>query len=338
MKSIISTLIVIVLVLIGLEIGLRLCGIKPLQIPVYKVKSTPSFAIIPDSELQFRLNSGSFDITINEELKYHATHMDNKRITNLSNALNDSLTKIDFYGCSFTYGQGISDSLTFPFLVSQNLDKLHVNSYAVPAYGTIHCLKLLQKNIKSKNIPKCIVYFYNDFHQSRNTMSLQRQKGILIGYNTHESQLTNELTSNWKFPYGSIKNDSLILNSLSFEELPHIGFYMSQKSSLYHTLFNSFNNDSEEEAISVTIKAIEEMNTLCSLNDVVFILAYMSKPDHDPVIQHFMSSQMRTVNMSIDLDRPGYRNLPYDNHPSEMAATEYAAILEAYLRTIPELN
>ncbi|MGK0390822.1 MAG: hypothetical protein ACI94Y_003582 [Maribacter sp.] len=100
-------LIWIIIIVVLLEISLRLLGYQPMQIPYGFLQSTPKNAMVSDSILGMTLNPGKFNVTINHELKYTATHLTSReRITYKADS--SHLNSIFIYGCSYTYGTAFS--------------------------------------------------------------------------------------------------------------------------------------------------------------------------------------------------------------------------------------
>jgi hypothetical protein len=76
-----------------------------------------------------------------------------------------------FFGCSYTFGDGLSDEHTIPYRFGQ-LDTIYnAYNYALSGYGTAQMLEILQKNISSE-IPEkegIGLYILIDHHKDRIT-------------------------------------------------------------------------------------------------------------------------------------------------------------------------
>ena len=322
-----------------IEVILRVLGYGPLSIPKYTMNSDPPGVIIPDSILQFRLQNGQYDVTINNALFYSTTHINGNRTSGKAMNSCDSLILIDFYGCSFTYGQGINDSFTFPYMLNEGFNNICINNYAVPSYGTIHSLIQLENNLQANYIkPSYVIYFYNDFHQKRNILDFSREQNFLLGLKNNMTNLEfQKLLSKIKIPYGKIKNDTLFIKHKHLFDLKQDIITFQQKSAILNILFNNIYS-SKDNATLVTIKAIERMHEKCNSNNIKFILASMSKIENDSVLEFFIHKNLPIIDMSISLDQDGYRNLPYDSHPSVLANKDYAKILAEYFEKELKLN
>ena len=61
-----------------------------------------------------------------------------------------------FFGCSITFGYGLEDNETLPYMISKSLPGYNIYNYAVSGYGPQHMLALLEnghlsKEVESKN-------------------------------------------------------------------------------------------------------------------------------------------------------------------------------------------
>ena len=62
------------------------------------------------------LNPGKFNVTINKKQKYNVTHTSDSLRTTGSNS-DIAKINIQLHGCSFTYGMGVNDEETYPFIL-----------------------------------------------------------------------------------------------------------------------------------------------------------------------------------------------------------------------------
>ncbi len=66
-----------------------------------------------------------------------------------------------FLGCSYTFGQEISDEDTYIYKTSNFFPNWQFDNYAVPGYGTHQCRILLEKLLSNPKCPKYDYVFYS---------------------------------------------------------------------------------------------------------------------------------------------------------------------------------
>ncbi|MEW6079446.1 MAG: hypothetical protein AB1724_16690 [Thermodesulfobacteriota bacterium] len=116
---------------------------------------------------------------------------DGRRISSAEKlAKSDHRDQLVVVGCSMTYGYGLSDEETWPWLLQQKLPCLKVLNYGTPGYGTYHCLLMLEQVLSTLSSPKIVLYGFIEHHLIRNVATplwwaLQnptRQKKIILPY------------------------------------------------------------------------------------------------------------------------------------------------------------
>ena len=333
MKRIVQSVRNLIVFIIAAEVVLRLLGFHPHQPNVYKIDSEPSFALSPHHQLGFALNPGTFSITINDGLTYTCTHTaDSQRITSHI-GYSDSLPKLHIYGCSLTYGMGVDDRQTYPYLLQQELPSYKVQNYAVPGYGTIQCLLQLQQNIRNGNIPEIVVLNYTMHHDARNCLSpvqRQRWKEAFVTSKGHSSEL---------FRQSSIPKVQLTKDSWQIEQVTMEGIYTHWPGRERFVLvdwvesFANYINDQifcrKRYTTKIIIKAFQK---LCKKHGIRMILAGQTqKKGTAKCLAYFKERGMHTIDISRDLADPAYNLLPYDPHPNAEAHKHYATTLLHYL-------
>ncbi len=61
----------------------------------------------------------------------------------------DDLLRINFFGCSFMFGEGLNDDETIPFFVGKHLDSTHVKNFGFHGYGIHNALAIMQSNFNT---------------------------------------------------------------------------------------------------------------------------------------------------------------------------------------------
>jgi hypothetical protein len=71
-------------------------------------------------------------------------------------------------GCSFTFGQALSDEETLGWQLQQLLPGATVKNFAVSGYGTLQALLLLEERLRDGRPQPIVVYGFADAHEIRN--------------------------------------------------------------------------------------------------------------------------------------------------------------------------
>jgi len=71
-------------------------------------------------------------------------------------------------GCSFAFGQGLSDEDSLGWRLQRHLPGATVRNLAVAGYGTLQSLVLLEERVRDTRSPPIVVYAFIDGHDSRN--------------------------------------------------------------------------------------------------------------------------------------------------------------------------
>jgi hypothetical protein len=328
--------IVFIGILLALEIALRFLGIPPYTDIKLNVLSTPKYALTIDSLYGYGLNNGAFTTTVNEGLSYQATHIDNYRITGPDVSGDTSKEKLDFFGCSITYGFGVDDTSTFPFVIQKQNDSISVSNFAVPGYCTVQVHNQMIQKYHAEN-PDIVIYAYGDFHIERNVLSKNWQQ-ISHSLISQNYDLKTHTYNSWRFPYATLKNDSLVVDFKKVSSYKKVSkFSVRRISALANTIgyiITHQQTKSRREADRiVTMRLIENMNLLVQSKSGRFIVAFLTKPNNDPIYQFCKENNIETIDMSVPIRDLKYNNHPYDMHPNALAHKIYADSISQYLKT-----
>jgi siroheme synthase (precorrin-2 oxidase/ferrochelatase) len=84
----------------------------------------------------------------------------------------------------------------------------------------------------------------------------------------------------------------------------------------------------------VSEKVVQEFYRVSQQKSIALVVAGITDSESTRDMLTFCRARgIPSVNISVDLEKEGNRNLPHDLHPSAKANAEYAAKLEAYLRS-----
>lgn len=323
-KKLLLVLLIGLLVIFVAEITLRIVGRTAYAIPKSNAYSWLSNSILLDKTYGFVLRDGTFHITMNKNLSYTATHKNGCRITNYSEVIDSSKSIVEFYGCSFTYGQGIDDSLTFPFLVQKQLKNYNINNHAVSGYGTIQALMTLREQQNMNDVPDVVILCYADFHHERDQLLESWQEKFTINMEQRKINFNDKFLKTTTFPYGIIKNDTLLVKSKTLQEFSRVGL-LRKYSALYNQVYVLFQ---KKPSPDVTFAIIAEMNEICSKNNSKFIVATLTKDS--AIYSYCYTNNILLWDIFVPWYEDGLNLLPYDPHPNAKANRKYAELIVSY--------
>ncbi|MFK7972558.1 MAG: hypothetical protein AB8F95_19460 [Bacteroidia bacterium] len=325
-------LYVFVLFIPCLELALWIVGYRPYERSDYSIESEPAFCILPDSITGFALRPGSFTVTINEGHAYTVSHgLDSLRVCSFDKKL-DSLPSVFVMGCSYTYGMGVHDSMTYSFLLQKSLPQYRFRNFGVPGFGTVQSLIQLEKEIAKGNVPEKVILGYAGFHMDRNALNPLYRRHLHMGFAMANERLPERMISS-RIPF--VEGDS---EPFDIQYEPWNTLYENWPGRFTFASVNLAQNFADglaarkiqlEDASWATIK---RMRAVCEQHEISLLVAALTP---DPLSnQHvdFMKSQgIDAINISVDLDDPSLNNMPYDSHPNERAHFYYAQQLFEYV-------
>jgi hypothetical protein len=277
--------------------------------PLAEADSVTGYACIP-GEHRISLVKGlarvDFDATIGP---------DGYRITTRS-PLRDRRPQIWISGCSFTWGLGVNDDETYPWLVQKALPDLRVRNLGGNGFGNVQALVQLREAVRLKaELPRIMVVVYNDFDLPRN-----------VAAPSYLSMMNGSASA---FGHGNIATVRASLDaggglSVGFEPLFRpIGTDAVDPSRAYET--------------AVAEKILDGIYEICMQNAITPVFAIQSRPAGDPILKYAAGTNWVTADLWIDLDeRAGtrYRLMPVDPHPNKLAHQAYAANLLGAIRKL----
>ncbi|MCB0707060.1 MAG: hypothetical protein KDC34_17210 [Saprospiraceae bacterium] len=320
--------IMIILVFSISEVVMRLLGYLPHQ-PVYTdIVSSPPDAIIYDSNYGLGLNPGTYDITINRGLRYHATHLpDSTRLTS-HNAQNGK-PEIFILGCSFAYGMGVDDEKTFASLIQGDFPEMNVRNLAAPAYSTVHSYLQLKSQLERGHIPAVVVLAYTSYQDARNQLSGLQQKywreSLIRG--NHPG------LEDARMPYVVKKDTGLEIRYLPLTDFSawwKLSRYSAVVDGLEHIWSNFMYGFTDK--YTLTEEVIGKIKNLCEQHQIRLVIMPLDKSQSAEKLKTFCLNQgIDFLDACIDIQDPYYNLEPYDSHPNEAAHLFYAERLKGYL-------
>ena len=134
-------------------------------------------------------------------------------------------------------------------------------------------------------------------------------------------------------PYARLEADGKVgyyLGKVEYNEFP-----LMRHSALMHFIEQKYDKLEENyyHSQEVTEALILEMAKIAKERGITFVLAGITDSQGTRNMLSFARDKgIKAIDISVDLDIPGYRNSPYDIHPSALADRKYADELEAFLR------
>ncbi|MFH1319485.1 MAG: hypothetical protein ABII90_02375 [Bacteroidota bacterium] len=333
----------IILFCVIYEVALRIKGIQPFQPKIHNIIYEPEFIFAPSSTLGYTLKPGKFKFTMCDldSLTFNPVHNnDSLRITRAlqSEKKYISKEKVYIYGASFTYGFGIEDSLTYPYLLQKAYPHLNFVNFSVPGYGTIHALLLLKRAVMYNEIPSVVVINYSFYHDDTNTLPRKTRETIL----RFSNMLNENFIKKSSFPYADIDHGG----KLMIDYIPCGSFYTEWLLRRYSAFINFLEmkyNETEGKFYDnhmVSKKIINEIHKLCLKNNITLVVAGINNADLTrEMLAYCDTLGILNSDISVDLSAESkFRLHPKDGHPNAPAHAEFANKYIKFFRENSLLN
>lgn len=303
------------------EIALRILGYTPFIQEQYYIVSKPDMCLKSSADLGFTLGEGVYEVSMNGAPAYTATHRNGRRITK-NHVAHDSLRDVFIMGCSFTYGMGVVDSVSFPHQIQRRFPQLDVHNFGVPGFGTVQSYLQLKKEIENGNIPDLVLVNFCDFHHERNSLTPIFRKSLVLGYERSNTEAERQLAKS-KFPYikngklASVDYTDLYTNWIGRETFAAVQYFQSISDKRAKAKLDL-------EANSETI--FRKMHALCDEHHIHFAVTGLTQTSATYAFLERLveSSGIHTIDIALDLAINDYNQLPYDSHPNEKAHDFFA--------------
>lgn len=332
-KNVVFCCYILFLLLPCLELALLLLGYRPFHQVAFQIEASPKHCIIPHQRLGFALHPGQYEVTLNQGLEYTVTHhSDSLRVTSFSKNNAIQQPSIWFFGCSYTYGMGISDSLSFPFLVQQKLPGVNTKNFGVPGYGTVQSYLQLQQRIKQGQQPNIVIINYADFHDERNALTPAYRRDLFLGYQRSNTTV-KALMHDARVPFVKAEGsgyqivycnwDSIYQNWQYRETFAFVNFLQDLRDQRKTKCINK---------AAITSYIFQQIKTLCDQHSIRLIVTGLtSTTETRNLLASLQDSGIATHDISVDLTLDEYHNAPYDDHPSALAHAIFAQRIVRYL-------
>jgi len=215
---------------------------------------------------------------------------------------NNHCAKLNVYGCSFTYGTGLTDDETYPAIIQKHTPHLSICNKGIGGHSTVQNYLRFRDDLKNNNVDMAIFGVISD-HRYRNIAHPYRMK-------QHQS-------SGWV--------------SIGTDKVPHIKINRNKNAEIVYT--NTLQPCLKNADISSflpneyfidlsTLWIFDEIIKLSQIHDIPVIIAILDKLD--PIFTDLMLTKFQhAVDVSTPLDQ-NHTFMPVDIHPNHIANQIFA--------------
>lgn len=294
-----------------LELALRILGWGTFYVDDYSIRTEPENAFIGHSKLGIQLNPGQYDITLNDSVRFTATHGPGNYRVIPGNTYSEN-PDVLMLGCSFTYGYGVNDDENFVALLQKEFPDFSFRNAGVIGYGTVQSLMQLKEALKNDSL-KAVILNFSSFHLMRNGLSQTYRSNLRIGYQ-RASVEAKPLMQEARFPY--ITFCDLEIKHQPWETM-YTNWYGREWSAIVNwaQLIDDRKRDDEIDVVMITMCIIHEIVRLCKYRGIAFGLVCLdTTPETEELYRALL--EIPWINAGFDFTNETLTNLPYDSHPS----------------------
>jgi energy-coupling factor transporter transmembrane protein EcfT len=243
-------------------------------------------------------------IVSNGVTEINANYTINKNNFRHTPSINDLVKtkRLNFFGGSLTFGWGLNDDETLPYLTQDYLKKWNINNYALPGYGMHQMLAHIEKDkgvIGDINI--AVIY---DAHIPRATC----KRDFTFGTPKYIFNKKKEIIRSGYCNFGFI--DIL--------PLPNIFGLIIKRSQIKILIDKIYVRKSlyNDKNIELFLGIVKKVNEIILNNEKKFIIGYMSEGTE---IDRYILDELKKNNIKIidlTLDKNDIKNELLDGHPS----------------------
>jgi len=244
---------------------------------------------------------------------YYTINENNFRQTPQVNNLAKEKT-LNFFGGSKTFGWGLNDDETLPYLIQAYFPKWKINNYAISGYGVHQMLAQITKEpdlIKDINI--LVTYIA---HVPRANC----KRDFTFGTPRYVLNKKNELIRSGYCNFG-------FFNKLP---LPSIFGKIIKRSEIKILLDKIYFRKSlyNKEDVELFLTIIKEINKIIINKKNFFFVGYISqKTETDNyIIKKLKENKIKIIDLSLDENNKKYK-IPLDGHPTKQANVERSLMI-----------
>ncbi len=232
--------------------------------------------------------------------------------------------QIVIVGGSLTYGYGLSDEETWPWLLQQQTPCAAVLNYGAPGYGTVQSLLMLERVLPQLPAPRIVIYGFLEHHLVRNVappawqavLAMNRGGNVLLPY--VDINDNNRLV---RYPPVPVKQWPLSrsLAMVKFAEIMYLKRFQSPEP------FTKM--DAAWQLLMV------EMRDLCARHGCRLVVLMYNLTHHDQKAFYLKFLEINHIDfIDGDIDMPPERMLDKDpSHPNHKANAIWADIVHRHI-------
>lgn len=307
-----------------LELLLYLFGYRPYRIHDRGPREmNGKKSVISDDLLGFRNNAGKYHFAFPSGTNFFVTHGESgTRIPN-----NAAKPYISFYGGSFTYGFGVSDTCTYPFYVGQSLDTI-IRNCGCNGYGLQQAWLKMKGDFEKEIVPEYTVISYAYFHDERTTGAPSWQQELF------SSGLVKE---NYVVQFPCIRST----NQMSVEYIrPKEQHSSLAKYSNVVTIIENYRmsvRSDEEKNQQIALNVLMQMDRLCKQHQSKLVVVGLLDDERTTeTLKKLNEKGISTCQFTTDISKPKNNLSPDDGHPNPQAYRQYAKTFVNYLHSLAE--
>ena len=225
-----------------------------------------------------------------------------------------------FFGCSITYGHGLNEVETYPYLLSKKIKDLNYLNFAVPGYSTYQSLETFKCKLKEVKFNKIVLGIHRDLER-RNTCSISWSK-IINNFWGIPSMIDLKFL-NLKFkPRFIYKNKfGLFITKIFCEVLNFLRFFLGSIRFIQK---------------NTQKKLLLDFKDVCEQNDIELIIICLD--NYNEIFDFLTDHKFNWTTSNISLTEKNingeyiWQKMPWDNHPNLNANKIFASQLEDVFR------
>ena len=334
---------IISIILFGLALGiflselvLRIIGIHPMFVDF---STNPPNALEMYPNIGWRFKEGCYVMTKNMQTNKPIPNSNFCIDKNLNRSIplkyNSNSKKIHLYGCSFTFGQSVSDTSNMAYYLQELLPNYQIVNKGVSGYNLLQMYISLQADVKRNFKPDIAIFNYVSFHHERHPIHNTWIKGLSdqIKYSVEWKKEKTRIS----YPYVDIDKDSnIVYRTLKWEDMPTNSSlrYKSSLINLIESLFDKINENKIKHHLQfLDYKLALEIINFCALNNIKLVFAGFDK-ECVPFLQNIEAHHnANTLYYDIDISLPENNCAPLDpGHPSSKVHKKCAEVLSNYTK------
>ena len=239
---------------------------------------------------------------------YYTINKNNYRFTPSINDLNKK-KKFNFFGGSQTFGWGLSDDETLPYLTQFYFKEWDVNNYAISGYGVHHMLAQIKEEPRVIGDMNILVTF--SAHIPRSSCKRDFTFGTPKYVLNDKREILRAGYCNFGF-MNKLPLPSIVGSVLNRSEIKILLDKIYFRKSLF-----------SEKDIELYLAIIKEINQTLFNQGKIFYVGYTSNENEVDkyILNKFKQNKIKTIDLSLDESNQKYKILN-DGHPTKLANTE----------------